>query len=175
MTEAAAPGSEAAVGFHGVRRKHTRETFVMVTKTETTVDTLNSLLRGELSACETYHQAIGKFGSEPGAADLLLMHQQHVQAANELREHVRQFGGEPDHSSGSWGSFAKAVEGVAKLFGCTAALKALKEGEEHGISSYESALKEAGLPEQCQGMIGGRLLPQTRSHVTSLERLMSAK
>jgi uncharacterized protein (TIGR02284 family) len=147
----------------------------MATKTESPVETLNSLLRGELAACETYHQALAKFGSDPVAAELRRLHQEHVQAANELRAHVRRFGGKPDHSSGGWGAFAKAVEGVAKLFGCTAALKALKEGEEHGINSYESALDDAGLPEECHTMIGGRLLPQARSHVTALDRHLAAK
>jgi len=147
----------------------------MATKTDSPVETLNSLLRGELSACETYQQALAKFDSEPGAADLRRLHPEHGQAANELRAHVHQFGGKPDHDSGSWGSFAKAVEGVAKLFGFTAALKALKEGEEHGINSYESALKDAGMPEECRAMISGRLLPQARSHLVELDRIMAAK
>lgn len=140
--------------------------------TGTPVTTLNSLLRGELSATETYQQAMAKVSSGPGSAELSQLHTEHRDAANTLREHVRQHGGEPDHGSGAWGVFAKAVEGTAKLFGNTAALKALKEGEESGISSYEAALKDNSLPADCQTLIRTKLLPQTRAHIPVLDRLM---
>src|SRR5687767_7460215 len=104
--------------------------FLMAT---TTVDTLNSLLRGEIAATETYQQALAKIGNEPGGADLRRIHAEHRDTANALRKHVHIFEDKPDQGSGAWGAFAKAVEGVAKLFGNTAALKALKEGEEHGL------------------------------------------
>ena len=138
-----------------------------------TVDTLNSLLRGELAATETYQQAIAKYGSDKGIEDLRRIHVEHREAANTLRQHVHKMGGKPDQGSGAWGAFAKAIEGTAALIGNAAALKALKEGEESGISSYESALKKT-LPEECSTLIGGSLLPQTRAHVPVLDRLMNA-
>ena len=142
-------------------------------KTGSHIDTLNSLLRGELAATETYQQALAKVGdSGPGIAELRQIHAEHRDAANTLREHVRTHGGTPDHGSGAWGVFAKAVEGTAKLFGNTAALKALKEGEESGIKSYEGALKDNTLPVDCQTLIRSQLLPQTQSHIPVLDRLM---
>lgn len=141
--------------------------------TATHVDTLNSLLRGELAATETYQQALAKIGDEPGGADLRRIHREHREAANTWRQHVHEFGGQPDQDSGAWGVFAKAVEGTAKIFGDTAALKALKEGEEHGIRSYEEALEDEELPAECRLLISSTLLPQTREHVLTLERLMS--
>src|SRR5207249_3419921 len=89
---------------------------------QTLTDTLNSLLRGELAATETYQQAMAKVHDEPGAADLRRIHLEHREAANTLRQHVRRHGGEPDHGSGAWGYFAKAFEGSAKLLGNAAAL-----------------------------------------------------
>src|SRR5438046_1852678 len=106
-----------------------------MTATQCTIDTLNKLLRGEIAATETYQQAMGKVGQEPGADALRQLHDEHRTAANTLRQHVHQHGGKPDQGSGSWGAFAKAVAGTAKLFGNSAALKALKEGEEHGIKN----------------------------------------
>src|SRR5438552_1713506 len=95
---------------------------------ETPVDTMNRLLRGELSATETYQQALAALGDEQnGASDLRQLHADHRAAANDLRQHVHQLGGKPDQGSGAWGAFAKAVEGTAKLFGNKSALKALKE------------------------------------------------
>jgi len=146
----------------------------MATATDKTVETLNSLLRGELAATETYQQAIAKVGNDPGAEQLRQIHVEHRTAANTLRQHVHHHGAKPDQDSGAWGAFAKAVTGGAKLFGNAAALKALKEGEEQGISSYESALKDANLPADCQELIRTQLLPQTRAHIPVLDRLMQS-
>src|SRR5262249_46831969 len=141
------------------------------TMTDKTMDALNELLRGELAATETYQQAMAKVGNEPGAAELRRIHDEHRTAANTLRQHVHHHAGKPDQGSGAWGSFAKAVEGAAKLFGNTAALKALKEGEEQGVKDYEAALK-GGLPADCQELIRNQFLPQTRAHIQVLDRLM---
>lgn len=138
-------------------------------------DQLNSMLRGELAATETYQQALAKVGDDPGAAELKQIHVEHRTAANELRKMVHQFGGQPDQDSGAWGVFAKTVEGAAKLFGDTAALKALKEGEEHGLKTYEGALQDKELAPEVQAYVRSTLLPQTRAHIATLDRLMARK
>jgi hypothetical protein len=144
-----------------------------MTTTENTIDTLNSFLRGEISATETYQQALAKVGSDRGALELRQIHTEHREAANTWRQHIHKFGGKPDQGSGAWGTFAKAVEGTAKVFGNTAAFKALKEGEEHGISEYEDAVETGDLPEGCQILIRTKMLPQTRAHIATLDRLMA--
>jgi uncharacterized protein (TIGR02284 family) len=146
----------------------------MATATNATIDTLNSLLRGELAATETYQQALAKIGNDARADQLHQIHRDHRESANTLRKHVHEHGGQPDQDSGAWGAFAKSVEGTAKVFGNTAALKALKEGEEHGVHSYEDALKDDHLPADCKDLIRTSLLPQTRAHIAVLDRLMSA-
>ncbi len=143
--------------------------------TEKGISCLNSLLRGELSATETYQQALAKVGNDTGAAELRRIHEDHRGAANTLRQHIHQHGGKPDQDSGAWGTFAKALTGAAKIFGQTAAMKALKEGEEHGLKSYEDALKDDNLPADCKTLISTQLLPQTRAHIPVLDRLMEIK
>src|SRR5205085_947929 len=98
---------------------------------------LNRLIRGELSAIETYRQALDKMKDAPEATELHSMMVEHRSAVQVLRDHVQQRGGSPADSSGPWGAWAKLVEGAAQLFGNAAALNALKEGEEHGIKEYE--------------------------------------
>jgi len=137
-------------------------------------DNLNSLLRGEIAATETYQQALAKVGNEAGAEELRRIHAQHREAANTLRQHVHSHGGKPDQGSGAWGAFAKAIEGTAKVFGETAALKALKEGEERGAKDYEAALQK-NLPAECADLIRSQLLPRTKSHIPVLDRLMEAR
>ena len=138
-------------------------------------DILNRLLRGELAATATYQQALAKVGNEPRATDLRRLHDEHRTAANELRQHIHHHGGKPDQGSGAWGAWAKTVEGAAKIFGDAAAVKALKEGEEHGVKDYEDALADANLPGDCKDLIRNRLLPQTRSHIPVLDRFIEAQ
>jgi uncharacterized protein (TIGR02284 family) len=135
--------------------------------------TLNSLLRGEISAIETYQQALAKLGETNNSCEMRRLHDEHIEAANILRRHIHEHGGEPAKGSGVWGAFAKAVAGTTKLFGNTAALKALKEGEEQGIFEYENALKNDGLPADCRELIETKLLPQTKAHVPVLDHLMT--
>jgi len=140
---------------------------------EHTLKTLNSLLRGEIAATETYQQAFAKLGDDPMTMNLRQIHVDHREAANELRQHVHSHGGKPDQGSGVWGAFAKVFEGTAKTFGAATAIKALKEGEEHGKADYQEALKDAGLPEDCKTLIASKLLPQTESHIAALHRLLA--
>lgn len=140
-------------------------------QTATDTSTLNSLLRGEMSAIETYRQALDKLrdSDEIGVEELRALQRDHRDAADALWHHVEKHGGQPSQGSGPWGAFAQAVEGTAKLFGNTAALKALKEGEEHGLKEYENALND--LPGECRGLAQS-LLARQRDHISVLDRLM---
>ena len=135
---------------------------------------VNDLLQGELAATETYQQALAQVGNEPGADDLRRLHGEHREAANRLRQYVRDLGGKPSQSSQTWGAFAKAVEGVAKLFGNRAALEALKAGEERGAATYGEALANEHLPKDFVDFVRTTLLPQTRAHVEVLDRMLQA-
>lgn len=143
------------------------------TKTQDTVGQLNSLLRGEISAAETFRQAIEKVSDDHAGEAALLREiaQEHGEAAQSLRSHIRRLGGEPEDSSGAWGAYAKTVEGVAKLFGDASALKALKEGEEHGLKDYQDALEEVDGP--ARELISGTLIPAQRRHIAKLDGMIA--
>jgi demethoxyubiquinone hydroxylase (CLK1/Coq7/Cat5 family) len=136
---------------------------------------LNSLLRGELAAVETYQQALTRVSTEPGAFELRHLETEHREAADLLRQHIVQRGGKPAEDSGVWGAWARAVEGTAKLFGNAAALRALKEGEEHGVSTYESALQNQNLDADSKELIRATLLPRTRAHIPTLARFLNGE
>jgi hypothetical protein len=133
---------------------------------------LNRLIRGELSAIETYRQALDKMKDSPEITELHGIMVEHRTAAQLLREHVKQRGGDPASDSGPWGAWAKLVTGTAKLLGNAIALKALKEGEVHGIKEYEAFLDDENVDEDCKELVRTRLLPQAQAHVPVLDRLI---
>ncbi len=137
------------------------------------IDVCNSLLRGELSAVETYTQAIEKAGAHESAPVLEDLRADHERSAAVLREHLVGMGAEPSESSGVWGAFAKAVEGTAKVFGESTALSALEAGEEHGISEYRDALKNDGVMEDIKTEIQSTLLPRLEDHLSILKGLQA--
>jgi hypothetical protein len=125
---------------------------------------LNSFLRGEISAVETYSQAIEKLADEPSIHGKLAdCRASHEQRARLLREEIARRGGEPAEGSGAWGSFAQLVEGGAKVFGKKAAIAALEEGEDHGRDDYRAELDE--LSPDVRRLVEAKLLPeQLRTH-----------
>ncbi len=136
---------------------------------------INSLLRGEISAAETYRMAIEKVADGDAAAHAQLleqMQQEHGRAAQELRERIRSLGGEPSESSGAWGAWAQTVQGTMNLFGDAAALKSLKEGEEHGLKDYQEALDDTD--PLTASLIQSELIPNQQKHIELLDQLIDA-
>jgi hypothetical protein len=144
------------------------------TATTTAVETLNTLLRGELSAIETYRLGLEKVGEEPGAQELHGLLRDHRDAADRLWHHVERHEGRPAEGSGPWGGWAKLVQGTAGLFGDAAALKSLKEGEEHGLKEFEEALRDQDLPPDCVELVR-ELMARQRQHVATLDRLIEGQ
>ena len=132
---------------------------------EKTADILNSFLRGELSAVETYRQAIEKVEDVSLRPRLQELSRSHEEQAAKLRNRIAQLGGKPSETSGPWGGFAKMVEAGAKVFGVKAALAALEEGEDHGLRLYRNDLDK--LDASTRAFVETDLLPaQQRTHDT---------
>lgn len=135
------------------------------------IDVCNSLLRGELSAVETYDQAIDKFRDDPERRALEGIRSDHQRSVGRLRQHLIDMGARPATDSGAWGGFAQAVEGTAKLLGESPALAALEQGETHGIDEYEEAVRNPKVMDEIKTVIRQDLLPALSDHVSTLDRL----
>lgn len=138
-------------------------------------DDLNRLLRDELSATETYRQALARIRDEHGHdsrfQQLTQMQHDHEQAAAQLRSMIQQMGGHASNDSGAWGTWARTVMGAAKLLGDKAALKALKEGEESGLKDWNA------VQARCSPEMRAQFEPtiaREREHVRQLDRLIEA-
>ncbi|HEY9776571.1 MAG TPA: DUF2383 domain-containing protein [Planktothrix sp.] len=104
-------------------------------------DNLNNLLKGELSAVQTYCMALDK-AKTPNVVEVLsenkCCHEKRVEKLSQL---VLNAGGEPVTESGAWGAFAKTVEAGSAVLGESPAIGSLQEGEDHGIELYKAEMK----------------------------------
>ncbi len=140
---------------------------------EDNVDQLNSFLRGELSAVETYRQAIDKVEEDPSLRGVLeRCKASHQTRADMLSTQITRLGGEPTTGSGVWGSFAKLAEGGAKLFGKKAAVSMLEEGEDHGLADYRRDLDDLDTPVRM--FVENEILPAQRKTHAEMSALQSA-
>ncbi|MCA1852085.1 MAG: PA2169 family four-helix-bundle protein [Beggiatoa sp.] len=139
-------------------------------------DDMNKLLRGELSAIETYQQALEKeradFGQAAEFQQLSSILRDHQQAVDRLKTEIQRTGGTPVEDSGAWGTWSKIVMATAKLFGDKAALKALKEGEESGLKDCEDMLQSGTVPSEVKPLIDN-LAAQQQAHIRVLDGLLA--
>ena len=102
------------------------------------IDQLNSFLRGEISAVETYRQALETVSSLGARSELQQCARSHEERVAKLQSLIAQKGGEPATDSGPWGAFAKLVAGTAAAISEGAAVAALEEGEDHGLNDFKA-------------------------------------
>ena len=130
-----------------------------------TIDQLNSFLRGELSAVESYKLALDHLEQSEFRATLVQCSRSHEERARLLSEAILGRGGEPSPSSGAWGSLVRMVERSALALGEGAAIAVLEEGEDHGRDDYLRDLDT--LEPSARQLVEFAILPeQRRTHDT---------
>jgi hypothetical protein len=137
---------------------------------EKELNQLNSFLRSELSAVETYEHALERLSDDPEVAQTLRecrdSHQQRVHA---LRRAIQQLGGLPSDVCGIWGAFARLLEGSPGDLGTANALAALQRGEDYCRIDYENW--GADLSPWMRTFIDAQLVPEQRRSLGSVTSL----
>jgi demethoxyubiquinone hydroxylase (CLK1/Coq7/Cat5 family) len=140
------------------------------------VDQLNSFLRGELAAVETYAIALDHLKLESTARSRLdACLRSHEQRVEWLKERILHLGGRPAAGAGAWGAVTRAIEASASAFGDRAAIAALEQGEDHGLRDYKEDVVK--LDERAKDLVLERLLPeqqQTHRVISDLNRELKA-
>ena len=146
------------------------------TAANTNVDQLNSFLRGELSAVETYRIALEKLDrGSPNRAQLEACMASHQRRVEKLLGRIQALGGTPAESSGAWGSFATTVESAAAAMSDTMAINALESGEDHGLADYRRDADK--LSADVRTFVTNDLLPaqeDTHARMSQLKRALQA-
>lgn len=125
--------------------------------TKQSIDGLNTLLRDEMSAVETYGQALAKVPEGQIRDVLALCKKDHQKRAKKLAARIFELGGKPSRDAGPWGAFMKVIAAGAAVLGERTAIAVLEEGEEFGLVSYKSALGK--LDRASSEIIEHELLP----------------
>lgn len=146
----------------------------MMTKDSTVMGAsqLDDLIRGEMAAVKAYDQVISKIKDEAEAKKLKMIKESHVTAIEKLKSYGSKDVQEDTKSAGAWGTFAKVYTGGASLLGDKTALKALKQGEEHGVREYKEALNDDSIKPELKEVIRTQFLPKQEEHIKTLNTFM---
>ncbi|MDO9104191.1 MAG: DUF2383 domain-containing protein [Methylovulum sp.] len=139
--------------------------------------TIEKLLKNELSATETYQQALDKFREDVELGDsehLMPIYEQHKEAVASLQSLTSRLGGTPAETSGVWGTWAKIILGGANMIGKEAVLKTLLEGEKSGLADYQEVLQDTELLPDIRSLVEPKLLSAQQAHIDTLARLLDA-
>jgi hypothetical protein len=139
------------------------------------IELLNKFLKDELSATETYQQALDKLKEDVDLGksnSLTPIYFEHKAAVSSLQALINRLGGTPAEDSGVWGIWAQTVLGGAKLLGNKATLKALQEGERNGAYDYEKALLVTELSGDIRACLETKLLVSKQANIRTLDRLL---
>ena len=131
-------------------------------------EALDRLLRGELSAVETYSLAIENIG-EDLRPDLRRLRESHRVRSEQIHNHIALLGGEPSETSGVWGAFARLIEGGATMLGERKALEALELGELHGVREYRDV---SDLAPATRAFVRSHLRPEQERTYAALGELI---
>lgn len=132
------------------------------------ITALNELLRGELSALETYSIALRRRPLEDVDRSILNnLAGDHGLNTRILAREIGELGGVASSDSGTWGR--------AGLEGATAGrdmVLALRAGEAHGLEKYRQALDNLDLPNSTRALILRQLVPRQERHLVALDAMI---
>ncbi len=129
----------------------------------TTVDKLNSFLRGEISAVETYRQALEKLNDKPEAPTLNDCMRSHEGACSCFVKRSAVAAPSPPRGRGPGAPSRSWSRAAPKVFGEKAAIAALEEGEDHGRDDYQRDVAE--LDPEARSFLEQSIVPeQVRTH-----------
>jgi len=133
---------------------------------------MDDLIRGEMAAVKSYNEVLEDLKDPKEKAALTKIKSDHEAAVSKLKSFATQEVKEDTKSAGAWGAFATAWTGGAKIMGNDAALKALTQGEEHGIKEYKEALDDATIKPELKEMIRTQFLPKQEEHLKTIKTMM---
>lgn len=136
---------------------------------DNTIESLNSLLKGEQMAIEAYQRFIGDAGDQQVKTVLGQIHEDHMENSELLAKRIEELGGEPQFDVGMGGMMAgmklavqDAVNGTPEQI-----LKRAYDGEDKGIAMAEKVVRTEMDPVSRQ--VAENVLSADHDHLKSME------
>lgn len=133
---------------------------------------VDELIRGEISAVQSFRTVLPKIKDESEKAALEQMLHDHARAVEKLKRFAESRSEATTETSGPWGTFAKTFAGGASFFGDKAAITALKVGEQHGINEYKEAINDDSINQEVKSLIQSELLPNQERHIQTINKYL---
>ncbi|MDF2530521.1 MAG: hypothetical protein K0R80_960 [Clostridia bacterium] len=132
---------------------------------------LNTALKGEHMAIETFDYYIQDAKDEDTKKKLMDMQQQHQFHAIQLSERIQQLGGNPINSSGITGVMAEIKNKVTpKKYVDNSMIKSIVQGEELGIQAYGEIM--ANLTDGANQKLAEEMLVESVRIVEKLNQMV---
>lgn len=135
---------------------------------------LDDLIRGELAAMKAYDVALKDVKDPKVKEKLKSIRNEHEKAASLLSKHVASKPEllEDTKEAGPWGQFAKTWTKARSATGDQGALKALHDGEEHGLDEYKDALDDESISAKLKETIKTKMIPNQKKHMETLNQII---
>jgi len=122
------------------------------------LSTLNTFLRGEIAAVQTYARTLKRMGGHACCGDLGQCLASHERRVALLRRRIIDLGGVPEQTPGAWDPFPRHGESGSVPLRDDVVIAALEEGEDRGLKLYLDAVGK--LDRDTRRLIGDRVLPE---------------
>ena len=126
----------------------------------------------EISAVKAYKQVINKYPTYEHEHDLRSILADHENAVEFWKTQLRSKAVPIEEASGPWSVVVDTLGNSDKLHADSTTLKALKEGEEHGLNIYEDLLRADKVNFQSHSFIKNICLDQQIKHIAVLDGLI---
>lgn len=133
---------------------------------------VEELIRGEFSAVKSIDLILRRIKDSSEMDKLYEIRNDHFRAINRLKPFARPGFDKKSLSSGPWGLLSTAFSGGASFFGDKVALRALKVGEEHGVSEYKEAVNDKNFSAEVKQIIQNELLPAQERHLQTINNYL---
>jgi len=133
---------------------------------------LTKILCAEMSAVETYNQAIESFQNHDHKQQLAIARDCHVRRVDTLAGKLYEMGGSPTESSGIWGKTSRVLDAGGETISEKMTVALLEEGEERGIQQYRDLLATTA-KDPAIGALAAELLTQQEETQRIVKALQS--
>lgn len=137
--------------------------------TQSDIQQLETYLRDELAAVETYRQCTSIIDDPDLRPMLDEVRESHALRANALKDKIKAEGGDPTASSAPWKPFAALVSSGAAKVGDKPALNVLAMGEKKGRSRYLDDLGD--MSAETRFFVEQHLLAEQTKTTTMIEQI----